>query len=153
MLIYFNAPLVIIVPLIAEFAISEAHPKHGLLTTLLYLSDMFFFSNLIIFYKMISNVVHTINYLPEENKIQVEQINTKLKIEEYKVDPEQIRKHKSLNPFIEFKDNKTGWLLGTKGMGVWHDKVFFESLLVRSYEKIHGTKSVSEWVKKPEEFD
>jgi len=108
MLIYFNAPLVIIVPLIAEFAISEAHPKHGLLTTLLYLSDMFFFSNLIIFYKMISNVVHTINYLPEENKIQVEQINTKLKIEEYKVDPEQIRKHKSLNPFIEFKDNKTG---------------------------------------------
>lgn len=69
MILYFNVPLVIILPLISEFYIAEAHPKKALLTTLLYLSDMFFFSNLVMFYKLISNVVHSISYIQQENKI------------------------------------------------------------------------------------
>jgi len=63
MILYFNVPLVIILPLFAEFGIAESHPKKALLTTLLYVSDMFFFSNLVMFYKLISNVVHGISYI------------------------------------------------------------------------------------------
>ena len=80
-------------------------------------------------------------------------MNSKLSLQTYTIDPSQIRKHKSLNPFVEYKDSKTGKPFATKGMGVWHDRVFFDSLLVRSYEKVHGTKSVSDWIKKPEPFD
>ena len=53
-----------------------------------------------------------------------------------------------MNPFIEYKDSKTGKPLATKGMGVWHDKIFFDSLITRAYEKIHGTKNISEKVQK-----
>ena len=73
-------------------------------------------------------------------------MNTKLKLETFKIEPSQIRKHKTMNPFVEYKDSKTGKPFATKGMGVWHDKIFFDSLITRSYEKIHGTKSISEKV-------
>lgn len=66
--------------MISELVIAETHPKKALLSNLLLLSDMFFFTNLVMFYKLISNIVHAISYMQEENKIKIEALDKKLKL-------------------------------------------------------------------------
>lgn len=83
----FNLPLCLALPFICEFGLDMAHPKANILYVLLYTADTFFFVNLFTIYGLVRQAVFAINYLPKENKVEIQNYTKWLKPQTLSLSP------------------------------------------------------------------
>jgi hypothetical protein len=85
-----NLPLCFVIPAVAEFGLSESHPRYTMLYTLLYCCDTLFFINFLSMYSLVRTTVLAINYLPASNTIEMTTFNRLLSKVNIQLKPTQI---------------------------------------------------------------
>ena len=123
MLLYFNIPLAVALPMFCEFFLDFTHPKANALYALLYTADTLFFVNAYIIYKMLRSAVISINYLVEEQKFEIKHLpwfgNSKDSSKSTTVvDPLHMAKAPKamINPFVGYRNTSNNRKYITEGM-------------------------------------
>jgi hypothetical protein len=102
-----NIPLIIGIPLFVEFGMPAMEKKDvSIIYVVLHMTDFFLCFNSLIIYTMISKLVTTIKYLPDEHKITIKQCKDwMLKEKTTTYDLKDIIKCKKqvLNPFVGYR--------------------------------------------------
>ena len=93
LLFFVNIPLVFGLPVLLETGFADHKEQADRLYVFLQIADFFFAFNSIIIYQTLKRVVYAIHFLPEENKLQIEQFKSKtLGLVKFEIDPQDLIK-------------------------------------------------------------